>query len=79
MLEKQILITQAGRGSGGAPTERLGEPISGSDRVFWHLLTEGVFSEARPPQVQVPSGRGAAEWSTQLCLHAERLPRPVCS
>ena len=46
-----------GRGSGGAPSEQRGEPLSDERASRWHLLSEGAFSEAGRHRVQAPSRR----------------------
>jgi hypothetical protein len=46
-----------GRSSGGAPSERRGEPLSDEQASRWRLLSEGAFREARTHRVQAPSRR----------------------
>ena len=47
----------SGRGSGGTPSERRGEPLSDERASRRRLLSEGAFSEAGTHRVQAPSRR----------------------
>ena len=68
-----MLLAEPGSGvlRDGAVAERYQSGVANraaeAATSWWHLLSEGTFSEARTPHVQVPSGREAFARSTPLC------------